>query len=248
MKKLFNILALAGLLLTTLELILKFSHSSICNSTGCLLAESSLIIPHKVLIMLGIITFLSLFVLSVLNKESLIDEILIVVFSLEGVLVGYQLFRLNNICYFCISVFFIFVFLALLRILQKRWLVLVGFASFLSVFLMFAALKPTASSNLPNSNAILIYKTSCPHCEKVERFIYEKGLKIKKVNVTKCVGFLKSLGIEAVPVLIIKEKGKIEIVIGDNNIINFFYKHKEKEPNLNLLGNSTQLFINNNGF
>ncbi len=248
MKKLFNISALAGLLLTTLELILKFSHSSICNSTGCILAESSLTIPDKVLIILGIITFLTLLVLSVFNKESLIDKILIVIFSLEGVLVGYQLFRLNNICYFCITVFSIFVFLAFLRVLQKRWLVLVGFASFLSVFLMFAVLKPLASSNLPKSNAILIYKTSCPHCERVERFIKARGLKIKRVNVTKCVSFLKSLGVEAVPALIIRGKDKIEILIGDNNIINFFYRHETTKPTINLLDNSTQLFKGSGGF
>lgn len=248
MKKLFNIVALAGFLLTALELILKFSHSSICNSTGCLLAESSLIIPDKVLIILGMITFLTILFLSILNREKLIDALLVVVFSIEGVLVGYQLFRLKNICYFCISVFSIFVALALLRILQKRWFVLTGLLSFISVFLLLAVLKPTVNSSLPNSNTILIYKTSCPHCERVEKFIKTHNLKIKKVNVTKCVGFLKSLGIEAVPALIIREGGKIEILIGDNNIINFFYKHEKSEPTLNLLDNSTQLFKNNNGF
>ncbi len=248
MKKLFNIVALAGFLFTSLELILKLSHSSICNSTGCLLAESSLIIPDKVIIGLGIITFLTLFFLSILNKESLIDALLVVIFSTEGVLVGYQLFRLKNICYFCISVFSIFVLLSLLRVLQKRWFVLAGFLSFASVLLLFAVLKPTVGSSLPNSNTILIYKTSCPHCERVEKFIKTHNLKIKKVNVTKCVGFLKSLGIKAVPALIIREGGKIEILIGDNNIINFFYKHEKREPTLNLLDNSTQLFKNNSGF
>jgi len=246
-KRLFNITAVAGFLLTTIELILKFSRSSLCNSRGCLLAESSLIIPDKFLISLGIITFLTLFFLSILNKESLIDALLVVIFSLEGVLVGYQLFRLKNICYFCISVFSIFVVLALLRVLQKRWFVLTGFLSFLSVLLLLAVLKPTVSSTLPNSNTVLIYKTSCPHCERVEKFLKLKGLKIKEVDVTKCTGFLKSLGIEAVPALVIRGRGKIEVLIGDNNIINYFSNPEPKEENLNLLDNSTQLF-KSNGF
>ncbi len=248
MKKLFNLLALAGVILTTSELILKFLHSNICNSTGCILAASSLIIPDKLLILLGIITFLTLFLLSQLNKENLIDALLIVVLSLEGLLVGYQLFRLKNICHFCISVFSIFVLLVLLRILQKRWFVLAGFLSFMSVFLLLAVLKPVVSSNLPNSNIILIYKNACPHCEKVERFVKEKGLKIKRINVTKCVSFLKSLGVTAVPALIIRDKYRIEILIGDNNIINYFSKSETKGSTLNLFDNPTQLFKNNNGF
>ncbi len=247
-KFLFNLISTIGLILAISELVLKFLHSSLCNSVGCILAESSLIIPDKILILLGIITFFVLIILSFLDKENLIDAILTVVFSLEGLLVGYQVFRLDNICYFCISIFAIFVLLSFTRILQRRWLVLTGFASFVSVFLLFSVLKPMTKSILPKSDTILIYKASCPHCEKVERFIKARGLKIKEVNVSKCIDFLRTINITTIPALIIRNKNKIEILIGDNNIIGYLLKFETKKRTLNLFDKPAQLFNENNGF
>ncbi len=250
MKKLFNLLALTGVILTTSELILKFLHSNICNSTGCILAASSLIIPDKLLILLGIITFLTLFLLSQLNKENLIDALLIVVLSLEGLLVGYQLFRLKNICHFCISIFFIFLSLTVIRLVQNKWAILTGILSFFAVLSMFSVLKPVVVNQLPSSNIVLIYKTNCPHCEKVENFLKENDIKIDRVNVTNCLSFLKSINITAVPALVVRRKSKIEILIGDRNIINFLSEQKNmKKPNINLLNNADQIYKGkNSGF
>ncbi len=222
MKKLFNIFVAIGFSVTFIELVLKINHSNLCNSEGCRLAANSLIIPDEFIIALGALVFLLLLVLSLLKKDVLVDSLLAIVLSAEGVFVSYQIFRFRHICHFCISVFLIFLILAIIRLFMKKWVVAIGFCSFFAILGLFSVLKPYYEPTyIISSPMVLIYKPNCPHCEKVEEFLKKKDIKIKKINALSCLNVLKTLGINAVPILVVRNKYSTMLVVGDRRIIDF---------------------------
>ncbi len=233
---LFRIISLFGIILTSLEFVSNLFHKSICSTEGCRIVAESVRFSDAIIVFTGLSVFLLLFLLSFCRNKTcqkLIDALLITALSAEGVFVGYQLFRVKTICIFCITVFFTFVILTLIRSM-KRTFVLTGFLSFASVLFVMFMLKPVGASNVSfNATYTIIYKEGCPHCEKVMKKAEEKGIDFKKVNAQECISFLKSLNIKEVPVLVVNEKAQKIIVIGDKNIENFLFRRNEEEKEEN---------------
>ncbi len=218
-----------GFVYTLVQLILKSMHSSICTTQGCLLVAKSVRYSDSLIILAGVVTFLVIFLLSLSKSrqlDSLIDYILTLALSAEGIFVGYQLFRIKHLCLFCLSVFAIFVIIALLRLLQARYRVLVGFASFSVVLSLCYLLKPVTTPMLAAKPLVLVYKPSCSHCERVIEEARRKHVNIYTVNADTCLPFLKSLNINEVPVLIVNRKGEKRIIIGEDNILNYMFSHR----------------------
>ncbi|SMP11757.1 hypothetical protein SAMN06265339_0963 [Desulfurobacterium pacificum] len=231
-ERLFKIVLLFGILLTSAEFISNLLHKSICSTEGCRIVAESVRFSDAVIVLVGLLVFLAIFLLSLCKKEvcqKLIDALLITALSAEGVFVGYQLFRVKTICIFCITVFLTFVVLTLIRSIERRF-VLTGFLTFVSVLFVMFMLKPAGTNNVSfSATYTIIYKEGCPHCEKVMKEAEEKGVKLEKLNAQKCISFLKSLNIKEVPVLVVNKKAEKIIVIGDKNIEDFLFKGNEEE-------------------
>jgi len=235
--RLVTIFAAFGVILTLSELILKLFNSRLCTTEGCILISQSVRYSDSIIVIGGLIVFIAILALNVgkiHNSSLMLDQILAVSLSVEGVFVGYQLFRMKHICFFCISVFSIFVILALIRLSKKGFSVIWGFISFGVILFLFYILKPPASYIPPlNKPLVLIYKQSCPHCEQVIRQAKKHKINICTIKADSCISLLKSLNIKEVPILIINNQNEKKIIVGERNILQYFL-NKKNIPSNNL--------------
>ncbi|WP_169309470.1 vitamin K epoxide reductase family protein [Hippea maritima] len=238
MKNLFKGIVAAGLLTTIIEISLRiFTNSSICHSQGCALVAKHVRYGEISILIIGCIFFFVLLVSSSIEEKNpkisnIIDLMLNAALAAEGFLVGYQLFRIHKICYFCFGIFITIVILSLLRLTQKKPQIWAGFASFLIVLgLTWMILPSQQIETIPLRNKALLYSNSCPHCEKIIKEIQQKNMKVKFLPIEKYAIILKSLGIDKIPVLIVKKKTKLEMIIGDKEIENYLKLNTKKEKN-----------------
>ncbi len=234
-KKLTPLFSLMGITLTLSEIIMKMLHSKLCSTKGCLLISQSVKYSDNIIVIIGLIVFVAIFFLSIskMHRSSFfINQLLIVSLSAEGVFVGYQLFRIKHLCLFCISVFGIFVIISIIRLIQKELSVATGFVSFFIILSLFYILKP-AGIPVPNLNKplVLIYKTSCPHCEKVIREAKKNKINICTIKADNCFNMLKSLNINEVPLLIVSKKNEKKIIIGEQKILQYLLSNKTTKKN-----------------
>ncbi len=230
----FRLVSLFGSLFTLAQLILKSMHSSICTTQGCLLVAQSVRFSDSIIIFAGFLVFSLLFLLSLSKNETLqkiVDALIVISLSAEGIFVGYQLFRIKHICLFCLSVFALFVILALIRLVQRRYFVLTGFASFVTVLGLCYMLKPSAAPVIATKPLVLVYKPTCSHCEKVIEEARKKHVNIYTVKAGSCLDLLRMLNINEVPVLIANKKGRREIIVGEENIIQYLFNDQNSSSN-----------------
>ncbi len=246
--KFVSLLSLIGISLTIVELTLKAFHSTLCSTQGCMLITKSVRFSDNIIVISGLLVFILIFIFSLSKNKhlhTLINHILIVALSAEGVFVGYQLFRMKHICLFCISVFSIFILISVMKLLNKEFEILSGFISFFSILFLFYILKPIYITTIPvNKPLVLIYKHSCSHCEKVIKEAKKSKINIYLIKVNNCLGLLKSLNIKEVPLLIVNNKGEKKMIIGEHNILQYLLK-KKNIPNNNLYNS---FFKNEKGF
>ena len=218
-KLLFKLINFIGGLLVITEIILRSFHSSICSSIGCRLVAQHVRFGDITILLLGLAVFLIMF------NESLIDSMLVIALASEGYLVGYQLFRLNSVCLFCIIIASIFICLTILRSLDGHKNTLLGLACFLSVLtLSYLILPPNnVSNNLPDNRLILFYQRGCPHCSKIIRLCNKCKIPVSFEPANK-YSFLRNLDIKEVPVLLINNKKIKEFLIGENKIRSYLTK------------------------
>ncbi len=226
-----------GIILTLLELVLKLFNSRLCSTQGCILISQSVRYTDNIIVIGGLIVFAAILILNIgkiHNSLLILDQILSVSLSAEGVFVGYQFFRMKHICLFCISIFSIFVILALIRLSKKGFYVIWGFVSFGVILFLFYILKPQ-TPNIPplNKPLVLIYKQSCPHCEEVITQAKKHKINICTIEADSCASLLKSLNIKEVPLLIINKKNEKKIIVGERNILQYFL-NKKNIPSNNL--------------
>lgn len=223
---LFLFLSLTGLILTSVEFFYSLQGKSLCPTDGCLIV-GSFAKDDKVLYLLGMIFFGSIIALFLFKKyfshaNLLIDMLLILGMAVEGYLVGFQVFVVQNYCLFCLIVAGIIFSLALMRIVLKKNIVVpVGFAVFVLIFASVWFINPGLKS-IPDSQYVLIYSENCPHCHKVIDFCKEKNIPVELVKVNDMKGFCKTVNINTVPVLVCNCPDKKTILKGESNIINYF--------------------------
>jgi len=213
---------LAGLVLTLVELVMELNSTSLCHSEGCRVVDS-FARSEILMVTAGLLFFASLTVLSFFRSfyygELIIDLLLILAFTVEGYLLGFQAFVVKTFCHFCLVIAAI-IFTALLYRLfvLKRINLVVGLFSSLAVFVAVWFVNPFIGI-LPEARYILIYSENCPHCHKVLEFCKEKGIDVVPVEVREIKGLCRSLGVKSVPALVCSAPDKKEIVIGENQVI-----------------------------
>lgn len=209
------------------ELLLHSFGKSICELQGCKVVAHQLRYGDYSLLLLGLAFFATLTVLAFLARArgkswaaALLDPLLLIALATEGYFVGYQVFAVQALCVFCLLVFAWIVLLALLRLGAGARLIWVGFACWLAVFAMFHLVLPaSAKVSLPREERlILFYGKDCKHCTALRQELAEKKIAVRELEIGAYANYLKSMGIENVPTLLVNEPYHKEFLTGSEEI------------------------------
>jgi hypothetical protein len=238
--KAFISVSFAGVILIAAEMILQSFGKRLCETEGCRLISQYVRFGDTTILVIGICIFMLLAVLALLRARSnkllldkLVNLVLITALACEGFFTGYQAFRLFVPCIFCLVVLLLLVVLGIIRILSGAREVIAGFASFLGIFLLFYLVLPSGNIvKLPQEPLILFYSKECKHCDSVMKEIEKINMKIPHLLSSDYPGFLKSVGIEYVPVLFVNNKLEKVFIVGETKISDYLFgkEKREKEP------------------
>ncbi len=234
MKKMsFIYLPLLFFIYVTTEAVLKSFHSTLCKSTGCLLADSLLNFDSLYLNFIGVADALIILILGWLSFNKKINEklffmVLVASLLFETIMLGYQYFVSPEMCKFCMGVY---TFLVLITILSTKKYFVMVFPSVISVFiaLSFLALPKSQAFVTKNGN-YLIQSPTCPHCKKVKEYLKENNIEFSKLNINdvEAKNFATFLNFKTIPILLVKNGKDVQIINGDKNIIEFFKNKNQK--------------------
>ena len=208
---LFLIVSALGSLYLLIEAILQSLGKSICATEGCKVVAQYSRFGDLAMVLLGFAMVSSIAVLAARGmrsqsvwRERLVDVLLCVSLAGEGFFIGYQLFWLHAVCVFCLSVFGLFVVLGALRMLAGHREVLAGFAALFAILGLFYLLLPAGGTALPLDNKyILFYSADCKHCAEVRKELEDRKFAAVHLPVREYSAFLKNMGIEYVPTLMV---------------------------------------------
>ncbi len=164
--------------------------------------------------LIGFFTFFSLAGLTILNRrlrqphiDRLINLILVVALAGEGFFMGYLAFRIHMVCLFCVTIFIFMVTLGTFRLLAGETDILAGFGALAAVFIIqYLVLPAGVPVNLPlNERLILFYSKDCKHCAEVIKELDEKKIQVAHLQVGEYAVFLKNMGVESIPTLMVNE-------------------------------------------
>lgn len=211
LSRLFVITASLAAVYLLAESVLQFFGRSICATEGCKVVAQFTRFGDLSMALLGFSMFSLLAFLAARGlrsaderRDRLIDILLITSLAGEGFFVGEQLFRLDALCVFCMSVFGIYVLLGVLRVLSGRTMVLAGFGALAAVMSLFYLILPAGGTALPlDQRHTLFYSADCKHCAEIKREIEAQQLEVLHVPVQDHAATLKNLGIDQVPTLFV---------------------------------------------
>jgi len=210
----FLIISVLATVFVLTEIILQAFGKSICSAEGCRMTAQAARFGDISIFLIGFGTFFSLAGLSILNRklrkpeiERFINLILTVALAGEGFFMGYLAFRIHVVCLFCIAIFLFMVSLGICRLLSGETDVLAGFGALAAVFIIqYLVLPAGVPIHLPtNERLILFYSKDCKHCAEVIKELDEKKIQVAHLEVTEYVGFLKNMGIENIPTLMVND-------------------------------------------
>jgi hypothetical protein len=208
----FLIISAVATLFVLTEIVMKFFGKSICNTEACNMTAQSARFGDMSIFLLGFGTFVSLAGLGFLNQrirqsglDRLVNIILIVALACEGFFMGYLAFRIHTPCLFCITIFVFMVSLGVFRLLAGNTEVLAGFGALAAVFVIqYLVLPAGVPVNLPLSEQlILFYSKDCKHCTEVIKELDDKKIHVAHLPVSEYAAFLKDMGIENIPTLMV---------------------------------------------
>jgi len=223
----FLTVSIIALLFVLTELVLKYFGMSICAAEGCKMTAQSARFGDVSIFLIGFATFLSIMSLTLLNRrlqkpaiERLINLILVVALAGEGFFMGYLAFRIFTLCLFCVTIFSFMVTLGLTRLLSGEKDLIAGFAALFAIFIIqYLVLPAGVHVNLPaNERLILFYSKDCKHCAEVMQEFDDKKISTAHLPVQEYVGFLKNIGIETVPTLMINDPNQKIFLTGTDAI------------------------------
>jgi hypothetical protein len=229
-KKIFFGVSLLAAVFVLAEIIMQSFGRSICLTEGCKVVAQHVRYGDISILLIGLVTFSFLAFLSFLelysNKtgvDSFINLVLIVSLACEGFFTGYQVFSIHTPCLFCLIIFSIVVVLGVIRLLAGERTVIAGFLSLAAVFSMFYLVLPaTVSVDLPASeHFILFYSKDCRHCAEVIQNLDEKKIMVKHLEVTEYSAFLKSMGIDTIPTLMVNVPSQKLFITGKDAILRY---------------------------
>ena len=234
-----------GVALTLVNFLLELGGKRLCHSEGCLVVDS-FSKSDPLMNLLGLLFFGAALAGELLGAVNLSGLLLTLALVAEGYLLGFQLFVIGKLCHFCLAVFtlvFVSNLLYLFRNLAEGRDVkatLLGFLGFLTVLFMVWFVNPQIGE-LPKGENVVIYSPNCPHCERVLSYCRSHNINATFVNINREKGLCHSLGLEEIPILIHREGGKLEIIVGDSRIIPYLREKYERKEKGNPLLNSPLL-------
>lgn len=193
------LLSLTGALFLSVESYLNHNGHSICTTSACELVGKYLSIPEPVLITLGATAFFLLFLLlyftTKYHKSSLLPlALLLPCMSFDGVLIGYQIFTINEFCILCFGVATLLLIIVSLYSFEHRSLLIffISIVVWIGSFSAAAIIDIPPPSNVfrqmaflstqgPSTNAeekptvTLIFSMKCPHCQELISFISQSN-------------------------------------------------------------------------
>ena len=214
-KYLSSLLFLAISALSTLtllvEAVLQLFGKSICATEGCKVVAQYTRFGDLTMVLLGLGAVALITVLAAqemrsvsMRSERVINFLLVVSLAGEGFFVGYQLFRLDAVCVFCLGVFGMVVVLGGLRILSGQREIIAGFGALLAVLGLFYVILPSGGTALPrDAKYILFTSADCKYCSEIRKELDEKKIDVRHVAIQEYAATLKNLGIEHVPTLMV---------------------------------------------
>lgn len=238
-----------GLVITVAEFLFKLmGKGSFCQSDGCAVV-AGFVGKTELIILAGGILFFALLLVAFFKDHSgwAVTLLLLGALATEGYLMAFQVFTLREACHFCFIVGLLIITYAILQLRHTPGMALSYCVTFLSVFMVGALVNNPVSHQMPGDQTVLIFSKDCPHCLKVIEFIKANGLDVKTCDYTCQQGFLATLKIEELPVLVVSPvDARKEIYIGANSIITVLAKEIQPKGLLNvpLGGSSLPLFEN----
>lgn len=238
MKKIsFIILPILFLLYVSGETYLKLNHSSLCESTGCKLADSLLLFDSIYLNFIGVLAALAILITGLLAYKRVVHKnffYIVVGASLlfETIMLGYQYYASPEMCKFCMGVY---AFLVIIMFTASRRHFLVAMIGAISVFtsLSFLAI-PKATAFVTQDGTYLIQSKSCPHCKKVKAYMHENNIDFTKIDIEgiEAQHFATFLNFKTIPILIVKEGKNVKIINGDKDIIDSYENVSKKSEEI----------------
>jgi hypothetical protein len=230
LKKIFLAISSLAAIFVLTEIIMQMFGKSICQTEGCKVVAQHVRYGDISILLIGLVTFSLLAVLSYLdhylNKTSagpLINLVLIVSLACEGFFTGYQTFSIHTPCLYCLIILAIMVVLGIIRLLTGQPEIIAGFLSLAAVFSMLYLVLPAGVSvDLPaNDRFILFFSKDCKYCAEVIRNLDEKKIMVKHLDVTEYSAFLKSMGIDTVPTLMVNAPAQKLFITGKDAILRY---------------------------
>jgi hypothetical protein len=241
-KYLSALLFIAVSVLSTLtllvEAVLQLYGKSICATEGCKIVAQFTRFGDLTMVLLGLGAVALITILAAqemrsvsVRSERIINFLLVVSLAGEGFFVGYQLFRLDVVCVFCLGVFGIFVVLGGLRILSGHREVIGGFGALLAVLGLFYLILPAGGTALPrDAKYILFASADCKYCSEIRKELDEKKLDVRHVAIQEYAATLKNLGIEHVPTLMVIGPQEKIFLTGTDAIRRYLLTCEQAQP------------------
>ncbi len=208
----FLIISVLATLFVLTEIVMKSFGKSICNTEGCNMTAQSARFGDMSIFLLGFGIFVSLAGFGFVNQrirkpgiDRLINLILVVALAGEGFFMGYLAFRVHAVCLFCITIFIFMVSLGVFRLLAGHADLFAGFGALAGIFVIqYLVLPAGVPVNLPlNEQLILFYSKDCKHCAEVIKELDDKKIQVAHLPVSEYAAFLKNMGIENIPTLMV---------------------------------------------
>jgi len=208
---LFFIVSVLGSLYLLVETGMKLAGTSICATEGCKVIDQYARFGDVSIVLLGLASIASLAVLSGLNlrtpsafRDALLNGILILSLASEGFFTGTQMFRLNTMCVFCLSMLGIVMLLGTLRLFAGWREMFTGFAAFAAIVSLFYLILPAGGAALPReARPVLFYSADCKHCTEIREELDRAKVVYVHIPVKEHAATLRTLGIEHVPTLFV---------------------------------------------
>lgn len=230
------------------EIIMRFFGKSICLTEGCKVVGQHARFGEISILLIGLATFFFLAFLTFLNLyrnrtgvDPLVNLVLIVSLACEGFFTGYQAFSVRTPCVFCLIILSLIVVLSLIRLLAGEKEIIVGFVSLAAVFSMLYLVQPAGVPvSLPTSErVVLFFSKDCKHCTEVIQHLAEKKIEVKHLEVKEYSAFLKSMGIDTVPTIMVNAQNQRLFLSGKDAILNYLCRCSPSGDACDDIGKST---------
>ncbi len=229
-KRIFFALSSLAAVFVLTEIVMNSFGRSICQTEGCKVVAQYVRYGDISILLIGLATFSVLALLSLLdiywsktNAGSYINLLLIVSLACEGFFTGYQAFSIHTPCLFCLIIFAVIVVLGIVRLLEGEREVIAGFLSLVAVFsLLYLVMPAGVPVDLPAGDRfILFFSKDCKYCAEVIQNLDEKKINVKHLNVAEYSTFLKSMGIDTVPTLMVNSPSQKIFITGKEAILRY---------------------------